>query len=282
MKDTQATLRKIKLSSAIISKQLFGGNFTSIFNGNGMQFKELREYSTDDDYRNIDWKTTAKMNRPFIKVNEEERQQHIVFLIDVSKSVEANNKKNIIAELCFLLAYSSIANDDKVAAVFFSDVIERTVPLSNSRNNISLIANYLLDYQPTQSGTNIQNALQYATRSFKRNAIVFIISDFFTPIDYQKEIAIASQKFKLIALQITNTLDIELNVSGLLPIYNSETGKIQLTEITKQTKMMLQQHQAALTHLFNANKTNFLQLNTDKDYLTRLKLFFDKQLSKNN
>ncbi|MCL2312455.1 MAG: DUF58 domain-containing protein [Firmicutes bacterium] len=289
--------RKFKLNSAIISKQLFAGNFLSVFSGQGMNFKELREYNFGDDIKSIDWSATAKTNKTYIKINEEERQQNIVFLVDVSKSIEGRrgvlpmpienaeltkNKKDIISELCFTVAYSSIKNNDKIGAVFFSEKIEKVIPLTNQANSISLIAKTLDNFEPQNSGTDFRSALQFINSAFKKGTIIFIFSDFFTDLNFEKELSIAAKKFKLLAFQITDFNEENISDLGLIRTYNRETNKIEYIEVTKNILEEANIFNEKLKKVMRKNSINFLSLEINENYLVKLKAFFDRiRISKN-
>ena len=278
-------VKKIKLSSAILSKQLFAGNFLSIFSGQGMNFKELREYNFGDDIKSIDWSATAKTNKTYVKINEEERQQNIIFWVDVSKSIEfgqvkngelLKNKKDIISELCFLLAYSSIKNNDKIGAIFFSEKIEKIIPLSNQTNSISLIAKTLYDFEPQNSGTDFSSALKFINTAFKKDTIIFIFSDFFTNLNFEKELSIAAKKFKLLAFQITDFSEEKIikNDFGLIKTFNREANKIEYIEVSNKILEDAKNSQKRLKDLMKKFAINFLTIEINENYLAKLKAFF--------
>ena len=288
-------IRQIKLNSAILSEQLFAGNFLSIFSGQGMNFKELREYNLGDDVKSIDWSASAKTNKTYVKVNEEERQQHIVFLLDVSKSIEfgyeensrlIKNKKDVIAELCFTLAYSSIKNNDKIGAVFFSNKIEKVIPISNNSNTISIITKYLFDEQPqfdkTNNGTDLRKALNFAISAFKKDTIIFIFSDFFTNLDFEKELAIAAKKFKLIAFQITDKNEKIKQDIGLMKIFNKETNKLEFIEVSESSKVVENVHskQMELEKMMKKNNILFTGFEITENYFLKLKHLFMQKIKK--
>lgn len=284
-------IRQIKFNSAILSEQLFAGNFLSIFSGQGINFKELREYNLGDDVKSIDWSASAKTNKTYVKVNEEERQQHIVFLIDVSKSIEfgyeenarlIKNKKDVIVELCFTLAYSSIKNNDKIGAVFFSDEIEKVIPISGHSNTISIITKHLFDEQPQKSGTDLRKALNFAITAFKKNTIIFIFSDFFTDLNFAKELSIAAKKFKLIAFRIMDkNEEIEQDI-GLVKIFNKETNKLEFIDVTKSSGVVRNAriNQRELELLMKKNNILFADIEISENYFLKLKHLFIRQMRK--
>lgn len=274
-------LQKIKINSALLSKQLFAGNFLSVFKGQGINFAELREYQTGDDYKRIDWATSARMNKPFVRINEAERQQNIVFLVDCSKSIEAGNiiktKKQLIIELCFLLAYSSAKNNDKIGSIFFSDEVEKIIPLSNNSNQLSIIAKFLLDFEPENKGTNLHNILNFINFSLKKNAIVFILSDFISNINYQKELAIAAKKFQLIVIQIIDNFNNSVPNIGLVKIFDEETNKNYFIDTSqKRMNLKIKENNDKLFLVFKKNNIKYLQLELDDNYIVKLKNFFER------
>lgn len=266
----------------MLSKQFFAGNFKSLFKGNGSNFKELREYNVGDDIKSIDWKTSARYAKPFVKINEEERLQKIYFLIDVSKSIEFGTSdrtiKDIIAEICFILAYSCFKNNDEVGAIFFSNKVEKIIPLSNHKNTLSIIAKELIDFKPTNSGTNYKDTLEYVNLSVKKNTVIFFISDFISDFDYEKELAIFSKKFNPIIIQINDTFEENIPKTNLIKVLDKEKQVVRYVEISDAEKIKSQilQKQLLFEKKLKQYRIKFISINTEENYILKIKTFFDK------
>lgn len=228
--DLLKKVRKIEIKSKGLSNQIFSGEYHSAFKGRGMAFSEVRDYQMGDEIRSIDWNVTARFNSPFVKVFEEEREMTVMLLVDVSASKVFGTKKqlkqDLITELCAVLAFSAIQNNDKVGVIFFSDQIEKFIPPKKGKSHILMIIRELIDFIPENKGTNIKEALRYFTMAIKRRCTAFIISDFLAD-GFEDELKIANKKHDLIALQIYDQREIEIPNVGLIQFQDAETGAVQ-------------------------------------------------------
>ena len=193
-----------------------------------MAFSEVREYQYGDDIRMIDWNVSARFNHPFIKVFEEERELTVMLVVDVSASGEFGTvtqmKKDIAAELCAVLAFSAIQNNDKVGVIFFSDKIELFIPPKKGRTHILRIVRELLEFKPQNRGTNIAEGIRYLTSAIKKRSIAFLISDFLGE-GYDDALKIAGKKHDLVAVRLFDPREKELSPSGLIRVVDAETGE---------------------------------------------------------
>lgn len=221
-------VRKIEIKSRGLSQNIFAGEYHSAFKGRGMTFSEVREYQYGDDIRDIDWNVTARHNRPFIKVYEEERELTVMLMVDVSGSrlfgAVGVEKREMIAEIAATIAFSAITNNDKIGVIFFSDKIEKFIPPKKGRKHILLIIRELLDFTPTSSGTDLSQALRYMTDALKKRCTAFMISDFIDSHDYSKALTIASGKHDVYAIQVYDKRDSQLPNVGLMRVSDLETG----------------------------------------------------------
>ena len=175
-------VRQIEIKTRGLSNNIFAGQYHSAFKGRGMSFSEVREYQFGDDIRDIDWNVTARFNKPYVKVFEEERELTVMLMVDVSGSLEFGTvkqlKKDMVTEIAATLAFSAIQNNDKIGVIFFSDRIEKFIPPKKGRKHILYIIRELIDFQPESRRTNIRLALEYLTNVMKRRCTAFILSDF--------------------------------------------------------------------------------------------------------
>lgn len=222
-------VRKIEIKTRGLSNQIFSGEYHSAFKGRGMAFSEVREYIPGDDIRNIDWNVTARFNHPFVKIFEEERELTVMLLVDISASGDFGTRKQfkreLITELCAVLSFSAIQNNDKIGVIFFSDVIEKFIPPKKGRSHILRIIRELIDFRPTNRGTDIGKALQYFTNMIKKRSIAFLISDFRNE-GYVDALKIASRKHDLVALRLYDPFEETLPDLGLIRLQDAETGRL--------------------------------------------------------
>lgn len=222
-------VRQIEIKTRGLSNHIFAGEYHSAFKGRGMAFSEVREYQYGDDVRNIDWNVTARMNKPYIKIFEEERENTVVLLIDVSGSREFGTrlrfKKNLITEMAATLAFSTIQNNDKIGVIFFSDKVEHFIPPKKGKKHVLHIIRELLTFQPQDRGTNIGEALRYMTNAIRKRCTAFLISDFLADKNFELPLRIAGHKHDLVALRVEDRRETELPDVGLMLLADAETGR---------------------------------------------------------
>jgi len=278
-------VRKIEIKTRGLSNQIFSGEYHSAFKGRGMAFSEVREYMAGDDIRSIDWNVTSRFNHPYVKVFEEERELTVMLLVDISGSGEFGTqqqfKREMITELCAVLSFSAIKNNDMVGVVFFSSKIEKFIPTKKGKSHILRIIRELIDLQPTEKGTDIAMALRYFTNVIKKRSISFIISDFMSS-NYSDAFKIAARKHDMIALKIFDEREQHIPNIGIIQIVDPETGKT-LTVDTSSVDLRNSYSQ----HFTNANKEfsnltakcgiDFVNLRTNQNYIQPLMNLFKQR-----
>ena len=275
-------IRRIEIRTKRLVNDVFSGEYHSVFKGQGMEFDEVREYQPGDDIRDIDWNVTARMGAPYIKRFMEERELVVMFLLDVSASgrfgTGDSTKLDTAAEICALLAFSAIQNNDKVGAVVFSDHVEKFIPPDKGRSHALHVVRELLFFQPEGRGTDIGEALSYLQRVLKRRAIVFILSDFIAP-DFSQPLSLAARKFDLVALNIRDRREQELVGSGMIRLWDQEKGGERLIDLggreaQKKFAASVRRHDEELLNLFNRYGVDNVDIDTQRDYVLPLSLFF--------
>ena len=287
-------VRKIEIKTHGLSRNIFAGEYHSQFKGRGMAFSEVREYQPGDDVRSIDWNVTARMNRPYIKIYEEERELTVMLLIDVSGSRDFGTtrqmKRDTIAEIAATLAFSTIENNDKVGVIFFSDRIEKFIPPKKGKRHVLHIIRELLGFEPEHHGTDINAALEYLTNVQKRRCTAFLISDFMDSklVESQKSkvksmqvapVVIASRKHDLNVIQVYDRRDAELPDVGLLKVRDPETGArvwadTSLASVRNAYAKAWQQQEEALESVYSKTGINHVSVRTDEDYVKSLMRLF--------
>ena len=222
-------VRRVEIKTRGLSRNIFAGEYHSAFKGRGMTFSEVREYQYGDDVRNIDWNVTARFQRPYVKVFEEERELTVMLLIDVSASLDFGSgdcfKRDVMTEMAATLAFSAMQNNDKVGVLFFSDKIEKFIPPQKGRKHILYIIRELIDFQPQSARTDVGFALKHFTNVIKKRCTAFLISDFLDTPPFDDELSIAARKHDLIALRVYDRREAELPDVGFVKVKNAETGE---------------------------------------------------------
>jgi uncharacterized protein (DUF58 family) len=276
-------VRKIEIKTRGLTNQIFAGEYHSAFKGKGMSFSEVREYQYGDDVRNIDWNVTARFNRPYVKVFEEERELTVILAIDVSRSGDFGTnkqlKRDLITEVAAVLSFSAIQNNDKVGVIFFSNKIEKFIPPKKGKKHILRIIRELIDFEAEGKGTDITEALRFVTNSIKKRSIVFVLSDFFDDNSFEKAIRIASNKHDLIALQIADQREEKLPQMGLVKFEDPETGEeiwidTSMDAVRKEYEDFYKNHEQRIKEIFARANVDTVKLYTGKDFVVPLMNLF--------
>jgi uncharacterized protein (DUF58 family) len=259
-----------------------------------MSFREVREYAAGDDIRFIDWNVSARFNHPFSKLFEEERELTVMLLVDVSASslfgtVHAR-KKDLITEVCAVLAFSAVNNNDKVGVIFFSDKVEAYIAPKKGRDHVLYIVRQLLTLEPRQRGTNLNQAIRFLNRSAKHKSIVFMLSDFIEDSmapsrsgrveeRFEDALKVAGKKHDLVGIKFYDKMDMELPVIGMMEAEDSETGQRYWVDTNDYlVRTNYQQYFFNQTELcksiFQKAGCDLLHLRTDEDYVKILQRFF--------
>ncbi|VGO16819.1 hypothetical protein PDESU_05411 [Pontiella desulfatans] len=275
-------VREIQIVSRKVVNELLGGEYKSAFKGRGMEFDEVREYMPGDEVRTIDWNVTARTGKPFVKRFIEEREQALFFLVDMSASGSfgstPKSKNEIAAELCGLLAFSAIKNNDKVGLIIFTDEIELFVPPDKGQLHVLHLIREILSFEPKRKGTCIACALDYLGKMVKKKCVTFLISDF-QDADYDKQLKLAALHYDLVAITITDPRELELPNAGLVELTDAETGEQILVDTASSTARKKFNVAARARHLEikdSLTRLNIDQIDvqTNQDYMRSLIRFF--------
>lgn len=278
-------VRKIEIKTRGLSNQIFAGQYHSSFKGRGMAFSEVREYQYGDDVRNIDWNVTARFNKPFVKIFEEEREMTVMLLIDVSASHQfgttASFKKDVITEIAAVLSFSAIKNNDKVGVIFFSDHIEKFIPPKKGTTHILRIIRELVDFKAESKGTDISEALKFMTNAIKKRCTAFLISDFKSP-EFINALKIANNKHDLMAVRIYDELENKLPNVGLIQVEDAETGVSQWVDtsnagVRRYFSDKSRQQEALIKEHFKKSGVDMAEVKTGQDYVKPLVAMFKKR-----
>ncbi len=280
-------VRKIEIKTKGLSKHIFSGEYHSAFKGRGMSFSEVRNYQYGDDVRNIDWNVTARTGDPYIKVFEEERELTVMLLVDVSQSSYFGTvnqlKKHIITEICAVLAFSAITNNDKVGVLFFTDEVEKFIPPKKGKQHILRIIRELIDLEPKGQKTNIAKTLEYFNNVVKKRSICFILSDFLAK-GYENPLRIAARRHDIVGVNLFDPMEKELPNIGLIRAIDVETGKMRWIDsssrkVRREYNEWFESHQAYFKSNFLKSGADSVQISTEESYVNALLKFFKKRSS---
>ena len=276
-------VRQIEIKTRGLSNNIFAGEYHSAFKGRGMAFSEVREYQYGDDIRDIEWNVTARFNKPYIKVFEEERELTVMLLVDVSGSLDfgtsVQTKREMQTEIAATLAFSAIQNNDKIGVIFFSDRIEKFIPPKKGRKHILYIIRELLDFHPDSQRTDIQQAVEYLTQVIKRRCTCFLLSDFIDERDFRQSLTIANRKHDVVAIQVYDRRIAELPNVGLMRVKDAETGHLEWVDTSSKRVSNAQaewwrESKNRLTDIFSRSGVDHVSVRTDQDYVVALRSLF--------
>ena len=275
-------IRYIEIFTSKAVNDILAGEYHSVFKGQGMEFNEVREYQPGDEVRSIDWNVTARMGHPYVKRFVEERELTVMFLVDLSASgafgCSDKLKNEVAAELCALLAFSAIKNNDKVSLIVFTDEIELFVPPGKGTTHVLRLIRELLNFKPRQARTNIAEAIEYLGKVTRKRSVVFLVSDFLES-DFEKPLRVISRKHDVIAVSITDPREVKMPNVGLVELEDAETGElIQIdtgsAAFRRQYESLGAERAGGLNELFRSMGIDLIEVVTDRDYVRDLVKFF--------
>ncbi len=275
-------VRRIDITTRGLVNDVFSGEYHSVFKGRGVSFAEVREYQIGDDIRTIDWNVSARIGHPYVKVFEEERELTVMLVVDASSSGDfgsaARMKGEIAVEICALLAFSAIKNNDKVGLLIFTDQVEKFVPPRKGRSHVHRVLRELLYFKPERKGTDIATALQYLSRVVRRRSVVFLVSDFLAS-GYASALRVAGRRHDLVSILVTDPREMELPPLGYIELEDAETGERLLIdsrdkEVRERFRQAALEAQARRQKLFRSTKVDSVEIRTDRSYVESLIRFF--------
>ena len=272
-------VRRLEIKTKALTNNVFAGEYHSAFKGRGMSFAEVREYQPGDDVRDIDWNVSARMNRPYVKVFEEERELTVMFAVDISASslfgTMRRTERELATEIVATLAFSAMQNNDKIGALLFTDRVEKFIPPGKGRRHVLYIVRELLDFEPQGRRTNVGVAMEYLMRVMTKRSITFVLSDFLDTRSFDKPLQVASRKHDLIALRIYDPCMAELPDVGLMKVVDAETGHEQYVDtssraVRRQVRQWWADSQRHWEELFKRSGAGYAAIATNGDFVKPL------------
>lgn len=278
-------IRRIEIRTRRIVDSLFSGEYHSVFKGQGMEFDEVRQYQYGDDVRLIDWNVTARMGAPYVKKFCEERELTVMLVVDASASgafgTRRQMKGELAAELCALLAFSAIKNNDRVGLLIFTDRVEKFVPPKKGRSHVLRVIRELLYFEPQGTGTDIAGALDYLNRVCRRRAVVFVISDFMGK-DWERPLQVANRRHDMVAVTVADPRERELPDVGLIELEDAETGEIVVVDtgdpaLRREFARVARDAAERRDRLFKLRNVDFVAVDTASSYVDPLVRLFRRR-----
>ena len=275
-------VKNIELKSKKLVSDVFSGKYHSIFKGQGLEFSEVREYVPGDDIRRISWNVTARRDKPYIKKYDEEREQTVMFVVDLSASGQFGSKnitkKDLIAEITAVLAFSALKNGDRAGLLAFTDIIEHYIKPEKNKKHILRLIDTILSYKPQNKRTNIENALKYLNKLCKKKVLVFLISDFYD-VNFDSMLKVTAKKHDFVCIKILDQKEQEIPKKGIFTIQDAETGLLinvdfSSKNVEREYYKNLNRYQNHLYEVFRDSKTDVMNIYTDRSYILELINFF--------
>ncbi len=275
-------IRYIQIYTSKAVNDCLAGEYESVFKGRGMEFDEVREYQIGDEIRSIDWNVTARVGEPYVKRYVEERELTVIFLVDLSASGAFGStrqiKNEVAAELCALLAFSAIKNNDKVGLIVFTDQVEMFIPPAKGTTHVLRLIRELLGFTPRQTNTDIAIGIEYLGRVTNKKSVVFLVSDF-QGEGYEQQLRVLSKRHDLIAVSITDPREVKMPNVGLIELEDAETGELIVIDtgslgVRTQYEKLGAGQKGRLRDLFRSIDVDQIEIYTDRDYVKDLVTFF--------
>lgn len=265
--------------------EVFCGEFESAFRGRGIEFEEFRDYIPGDDVRQIDWNVTARMDKPFVKIFREEREQTVFFLIDMSASGDfgrQRSKREVITEIAALLSFATIKSNDKVGLILFTDRVELFIPPKKGRSHVWHIIAKILSHKPQSRGTSVSEAIRFYLNTIRRPATCFVLSDFWDS-GFLDALKIAGFRHDVVAIRVLDDLEKKMPSRGIAGFVDLESGEridVDLASSARKTNALSQARDAHLNHVLRASGIDFLDLSLSQDPVEGLIRYFMRREKK--
>jgi uncharacterized protein (DUF58 family) len=281
-KELLQKVKHIEIRTSRLVSTAMGGEYHSVFKGQGMEFDEVRAYQFGDDIRSIDWNVSARQGHLYVKRYVEERELTVMLMVDLSASKDFGTvrrmKNELAAEVAALLAFSAIQNNDRVGALIFTDVVEKYIPPKKGRKHVLRVVRELLAYDPIHRKTSIETAVRYLNNVLTKKSVVFLISDFFDQ-GYEKSLRVANQRHDLVALPIRDPRETELPNVGILQMLDPESGETfwvdtSLRQVRDRYRKIATDSVEARNRIFRRNRIEFVDISTNQPYDVPLVKFF--------
>ncbi|HEY8943637.1 MAG TPA: DUF58 domain-containing protein, partial [Polyangiaceae bacterium] len=273
-KELIKALRKIEITTNRLANEQLSGNYTSVFRGQGLAFREVREYQPGDDVRTIDWNVSARMNATYVKVFVEEREMTVMLVVDLSHSHKFGtrnySKSRLAAEVAALCAFSAIKHNDRVGLILSTDQVEKIVPPLKGQKHVMRVVREILGAEPERPGTDLKVALETLYRVARRRSVAFVLSDFFAT-GHERALSLAAARHDVIPIMLVDPRDEELPNVGLSTFEDFETGESVLVDtgsprVRAHYKKQMVATRQSQVRLFRKLGLDHVTVRTDQPY----------------
>lgn len=284
-KEVLQKVRRIEIKTKRVVDSILSGEYHSAFKGRGMEFAEVRNYVEGDDIRNIDWNVTARMGDPFVKKHKEEREMTVMLMVDASASGSFGSvnkfKGEIAVEMCALLAFSAIKNNDRVGLIIFTSEVELYIPPQKGKNHVLHVIRELLYFKPKGKKTDVSQALRFLNGVQTKKAVVFLVSDFYTP-SFDTALRVSARRHDVIAVSIRDPRENSFPDVGLVELEDAESGQTILVDsgnkaFREMYKQKTENRKAAISAVFKSTGVDEIPVSTETEYVDPLIRFFKKR-----
>ncbi len=284
-KELLKALRRIQITTNRLATQQLSGNYTSVFKGQGLSFREVREYQPGDDVRAIDWNVSARMDQTFVKVFVEEREMTVMLVVDLSASqrfgTQGGSKVRLATEVAALCAFSAIKHNDRVGLIMTTDQVEKIVPPKKGQKHVMRVVREIMGANPERAGTDLIVALETLMHVARRRSVAFLISDFYAP-DYSRALSLAAARHDIIPVMLKDPRDFELPDVGLASFEDFETGESVVVDtgsaqVRASYAKQMKRQQAEQVQLFQKLALDHCVVRTDQPYITPLRDLFARR-----
>ena len=276
---------KIKILTAHLIDDRLTGDYHSVFKGQGVEFDEVRPYVPGDDVRSIDWNVTARTGTPHVKTFVEERELTVLLMVDLSGSMAFGTlsalKTEVAAELCALLAFSAIKNNDRVGLLVFADEVSKYIPPKKGKNHVLGVIREVLTHRARTGGTNLRAATDHVMRLLKRRSVLFLVSDFHAE-GMRRPLSLLNRNHDLVALKVRDPREQVMPPVGLVPFEDPETGEVLVVDTAgrafrERFAALTQERDEEVRRLFRQLRIDFAEIDTDKPYLDPIVRLFHRR-----
>lgn len=279
-------VRQIEIFTHRLVNDVMAGSYHSTFKGRGMEFEDVREYQPGDDVRAIDWNVTARSGVPFIKRFREERELTVMLMVDLSQSTnfgsQDQTKGELAAEICALLAFSAIKNNDRVGLLIYTDRVEKFIPPKKGKNHVLRVVREVLFHRPYHSGTNVAVAVEHVMKVLKRKSVVFLLSDFLPNTRLRRPLSALNNRHDLIALRIRDDREFDLPAMGLVQFRDPESGQVIYvdtfrSDFRRQFARVMEEAARQTDQLFKQLRIDSVEVRTGEPYIEAMVRLFQRR-----
>ncbi len=281
-----AKVRQIEIYTHRLVNDVMAGSYHSTFKGRGMEFEEVREYNPGDDVRAIDWNVTARTGAPYIKRFREERELTVMLMVDLSGSTDFGTadetKGELAAEICAILAFSAIKNNDRVGLLIFTDRVEKFIPPKKGKNHVLRVVREVLFHKPIHRGTSVPVAVEHVMKVLKRKSVVFLLSDFLPSTGLRRPLSALNNRHDLIALRISDPREFDLPAMGLVKFQDPETGHVIYVDtfdagFRRRFSQITHKSDKEVKHLFKQLRIDSVDIQTGRPYIESMIQLFRRR-----